>query len=143
MNGKLFVKLFIFYWKGVFRSDGFNLRYCCAIIDLFSSKKILNFTSSIQFNYNTQKLSMKASWWTSWNIASDQADLRNKKRVRLICEPFDFLEAAMRFERMNNGFADRCLSHLAMPPSKWSGRTDLNRRRLPWQGSTLPLSYAR
>ena len=26
---------------------------------------------------------------------------------------------------------------------KWSGRTDLNRRRLPWQGSTLPLSYAR
>ena len=50
----------------------------------------------------------------------------------------------MRFELMNNGFADRCLSHLAMPPKKkWSGRTDLNRRRLPWQGSTLPLSYAR
>ena len=44
---------------------------------------------------------------------------------------------------MNNGFADRCLNHLAMPPNKWSGRTDLNRRRPPWQGGTLPLSYAR
>ncbi len=27
-----------------------------------------------------------------------------------------FLEAAIGFEPMNNGFADRCLSHLAMPP---------------------------
>ena len=55
------------------------------------------------------------------------------------------MEAAPGFEPGNNGFADRCLSHLAMPPEKikWSGRTDLNRRRLPWQGSTLPLSYAR
>ena len=54
------------------------------------------------------------------------------------------LEAAPGLEPGNNGFADRCLSHLAMPPKKqWSGRTDLNRRRLPWQGSTLPLSYAR
>ena len=26
------------------------------------------------------------------------------------------MEAAMRLELMNNGFADRCLSHLAMPP---------------------------
>jgi hypothetical protein len=25
----------------------------------------------------------------------------------------------------------------------WSGRTDLNRRQLPWQGSALPLSYGR
>jgi hypothetical protein len=24
----------------------------------------------------------------------------------------------MRFELMNNGFADRCLSHLAMPPCR-------------------------
>ena|GEM_PF-3341530 len=55
------------------------------------------------------------------------------------------MEAAPGLEPGNNGFADRCLSHLAMPPEKikWSGRTDLNRRRLPWQGSTLPLSYAR
>jgi hypothetical protein len=29
---------------------------------------------------------------------------------------FSFLEAAIGFEPMNNGFADRCLSHLAMPP---------------------------
>ena len=28
------------------------------------------------------------------------------------------LEAATRFELVNNGFADRCLSHLAMPPKK-------------------------
>ena len=34
------------------------------------------------------------------------------------CNPLIFLEAAMRFELMNNGFADRCLSHLAMPPKK-------------------------
>jgi hypothetical protein len=26
------------------------------------------------------------------------------------------LEAATGFEPVNNGFADRCLSHLAMPP---------------------------
>jgi hypothetical protein len=26
------------------------------------------------------------------------------------------VEAATRFELVNNGFADRCLSHLAMPP---------------------------
>jgi hypothetical protein len=30
--------------------------------------------------------------------------------------PLSYLEAAMRFELMNNGFADRCLGHLAMPP---------------------------
>ena len=56
------------------------------------------------------------------------------------------MEAATRIELVNNGFADRCLSRLAMPPSIyifWSGRTDLNRRRPPWQGGTLPLSYAR
>jgi hypothetical protein len=28
------------------------------------------------------------------------------------------LEAAIGFEPMNNGFADRCLSLLAMPPEK-------------------------
>ena len=28
----------------------------------------------------------------------------------------DLLEAATGFEPVNNGFADRCLSHLAMPP---------------------------
>ena len=28
------------------------------------------------------------------------------------------MEAAIGFEPMNNGFADRCLSHLAMPPRK-------------------------
>src|SRR5574340_841204 len=56
----------------------------------------------------------------------------------------DIMEAAPGLEPGNNGFADRCLSHLAMPPEYlWSGRTDLNRRRPPWQGGTLPLSYAR
>ena len=28
-------------------------------------------------------------------------------------------------------------------PGLWSGRRDLNPRRSPWQGDTLPLSYAR
>ena len=31
-----------------------------------------------------------------------------------------YLEAATGFEPVNNGFADRCLSHLAMPPV-WTG----------------------
>ncbi len=30
--------------------------------------------------------------------------------------PLILLEAAIGFEPMNNGFADRCLSLLAMPP---------------------------
>jgi hypothetical protein len=30
----------------------------------------------------------------------------------------EYMEAAPRFELGNNGFADRCLSHLAMPPFK-------------------------
>ena len=67
--------------------------------------------------------------------------MENGKYTGKLCSD---LEAAPGLEPGNNGFADRCLSHLAMPPQiKWSGRTDLNRRRLPWQGSTLPLSYAR
>ena len=32
--------------------------------------------------------------------------------------PLGGLEAAPGFEPGNNGFADRCLSHLAMPPLK-------------------------
>ena len=35
--------------------------------------------------------------------------------------PLIFLEAATRFELVNNGFADRCLSHLAMPPFNGAG----------------------
>ncbi len=31
------------------------------------------------------------------------------------------MEAATGFEPVNNGFADRCLSHLAMPPAMGKG----------------------
>ena len=54
------------------------------------------------------------------------------------------VEAATGFEPVNNGFADRCLSHLAMPPIKiWSGKRDLNPRQSRWQREALPLSYSR
>ena len=35
--------------------------------------------------------------------------------------PLILLEAATGFEPVNNGFADRCLSHLAMPPFNGAG----------------------
>ena len=42
--------------------------------------------------------------------------IRNQKGSELISPDPLFLEAATGFEPVNNGFADRCLSHLAMPP---------------------------
>jgi hypothetical protein len=39
-----------------------------------------------------------------------------KKELALPTNSFILLEAATGFEPVNNGFADRCLSHLAMPP---------------------------
>jgi hypothetical protein len=36
--------------------------------------------------------------------------------VDILTTPMIYLEAAPGFEPGNNGFADRCLSHLAMPP---------------------------
>jgi hypothetical protein len=44
---------------------------------------------------------------------------KTKKVSKLLLslgDSFLFLEAATGFEPVNNGFADRCLSHLAMPP---------------------------
>ncbi len=40
-----------------------------------------------------------------------------KKRVAgIYLQPVVYMEAAIRVELMNNGFADHCLSHLATPP---------------------------
>ncbi len=38
------------------------------------------------------------------------------KGLAVSANPLKLLEAATGFEPVNNGFADRCLSHLAMPP---------------------------
>ena len=40
------------------------------------------------------------------------------KGPALGANPLKSLEAATGFEPVNNGFADRCLSHLAMPPEQ-------------------------
>ena len=39
-----------------------------------------------------------------------------KKELSVLTNSLKLLEAATGFEPVNNGFADRCLSHLAMPP---------------------------
>ena len=57
--------------------------------------------------------------------------------------PLKSLEAATRFELVNSGFADRCLTTWLCRQKKWSGKRDLNPRLRPWQGRTLPLSYSR
>jgi hypothetical protein len=41
-----------------------------------------------------------------------------KRDWPVLAKSLFLLEAAIGFEPMNNGFADRCLSHLAMPPKK-------------------------
>ena len=41
---------------------------------------------------------------------------KTKKDLPILVKSLKLLEAAIGFEPMNNGFADRCLSHLAMPP---------------------------
>jgi hypothetical protein len=79
--------------------------------------------------------------------------MEKEKGVQVIdisCRPLILLEAAIGFEPMNNGFADRCLSLLAMPPRKtfesfsqvsfsfWSGKRDLNPRQSRWQREALP-----
>ena len=70
-----------------------------------------------------------------------------RKRLCLLTGLYvQLMEAATGFEPVNNGFADRCLSHLAMPPyynMEWSGKRDLNPRQSRWQREALPLSYSR
>ena len=44
---------------------------------------------------------------------------QKNKDLPILAKSLKFLEAATGFEPVNNGFADRCLSHLAMPPVLW------------------------
>jgi hypothetical protein len=57
----------------------------------------------------------------SFNIAFFGFSWNKKKASRLMLSLgglLFLLEAATGFEPVNNGFADRCLSHLAMPPAE-------------------------
>jgi hypothetical protein len=52
---------------------------------------------------------------SQFNGASERREIQKKPAGR--GQAFCFsVEAATGFEPVNNGFADRCLSHLAMPP---------------------------
>ena len=71
-------------------------------------------------------------------IKQKRLNIEFSRRLFCFC-----MEAAIRFELMCNGFADRCLTTWLCRQKKWSGKRDLNPRLQPWQGCTLPLSYSR
>jgi hypothetical protein len=50
-------------------------------------------------------------------ITDIKKSVEKKRTLRDTAKSLILLEAATGFEPVNNGFADRCLSHLAMPPS--------------------------
>ena len=57
---------------------------------------------------------------------------------------FSSLEAATGFEPVNNGFADRCLSHLAMPPSQPNYNMNLDRiNRMGRMGNKRKISNSK
>jgi hypothetical protein len=148
------------FWKWVVRREklvempefpeiGFEMGFR-EIVDINTQTAIIDKVKELSWSLNPK------IWW-GIKILSENPNVRpgelrdikegdiqlklNRIQIKRMKER---VEAATRFELVNGGFADLCLTTwLCRHKKKWSGKRDLNPRLRPWQGRTLPLSYSR